>query len=126
WAALARCLDLAEAGGVLTESVRRALTFGKLSAPDADGFCRWAETGKVVNPVVFSMSLAELELSVRSTNCLEADGITTLVDLVIRTEEELLEVRNFGEKNLKEVKQKLQALGLSLGMPQSLVSAEAS
>src|SRR5215471_8154145 len=42
-----------------------------------------------------SMSLAELELSVRATNCLESEGITTVRDLVIRTDEELLEVRNF-------------------------------
>ncbi len=44
-----------------------------------------------------NMSLAELELSVRATNCLESEGITTVRDLVIRTDEELLEVRNFGE-----------------------------
>ena len=63
-----------------------------------------------------NMSLAELELSVRATNCLESEGITTVRDLVIRTDEELLEVRNFGETTLKEVKQKLQERGLYLGM----------
>ena len=62
------------------------------------------------------MSLAELELSVRATNCLESEGITTVRDLVIRTDEELLEVRNFGETTLKEVKQKLDERGLNLGM----------
>lgn len=63
-----------------------------------------------------NMSLAELELSVRATNCLESEGITTVRDLVIRNDEELLEVRNFGETTLKEVKQKLQERGLQLGM----------
>src|SRR5881392_138153 len=63
-----------------------------------------------------NMSLAELELSVRATNCLESEGITTVRDLVIRTDEELLEVRNFGETTLKEVKQKLSERGLNLGM----------
>jgi DNA-directed RNA polymerase subunit alpha len=63
-----------------------------------------------------NMSLAELELSVRATNCLESEGITTVRDLVIRTDEELLEVRNFGETTLKEVKSKLQERGLQLGM----------
>jgi DNA-directed RNA polymerase subunit alpha len=63
-----------------------------------------------------AMSLAELELSVRATNCLESEGITTVRDLVIRNEEELLEVRNFGETTLKEVQQKLEEHGLSLGM----------
>src|SRR4030088_2609576 len=63
-----------------------------------------------------NMSLAELELSVRATNCLESEGITTVRDLVNRTDEELLEVRNFGETTLKEVKTKLQERGLTLGM----------
>jgi DNA-directed RNA polymerase subunit alpha len=63
-----------------------------------------------------AMSLAELELSVRATNCLESEGITTVKDLVIRTDEELLEVRNFGETTLREVKQKLAERGLHLGM----------
>jgi DNA-directed RNA polymerase subunit alpha len=63
-----------------------------------------------------NMSLAELELSVRATNCLESEGITTVRDLVIRTDEELLEVRNFGETTLREVKQKLTERGLALGM----------
>jgi DNA-directed RNA polymerase subunit alpha len=63
-----------------------------------------------------NMSLAELELSVRATNCLESEGITTVRDLVIRTDEELLEVRNFGETTLKEVKAKLAEHGLHLGM----------
>lgn len=63
-----------------------------------------------------NMSLAELELSVRATNCLESEGIATVRDLIIRSDEELLEVRNFGETTLKEVKQKLLERGLNLGM----------
>jgi len=63
-----------------------------------------------------NMSLAELELSVRATNCLETEGITTVRELVSRAEDELLEVRNFGETTLREVKAKLQERGLSLGM----------
>jgi DNA-directed RNA polymerase subunit alpha len=62
------------------------------------------------------MSLAELELSVRATNCLESEGITTVRDLVSRSEEQLLTVRNFGETTLKEVKAKLHEIGLDLGM----------
>ena len=63
-----------------------------------------------------NMSLAEMELSVRATNCLESEGITTVRDLVIRAEDELLEVRNLGETTLKEVRLKLQEHGLTLGM----------
>jgi DNA-directed RNA polymerase subunit alpha len=62
------------------------------------------------------MSLAELELSVRATNCLESESITTVRDLVTRSEEQLLEVRNFGETTLAEVREKLSDLGLRLGM----------
>jgi DNA-directed RNA polymerase subunit alpha len=63
-----------------------------------------------------SMSLAELNLSVRATNCLESESITTVRDLVMRSDEELLEVRNFGDTTLREVKAKLSEHGLSLGM----------
>jgi DNA-directed RNA polymerase subunit alpha len=78
-----------------------------------------AAAGEVVDHELerkLNMSLAELELSVRATNCLESEGITTVRDLVIRSEEELLEVRNFGETTLREVKSKLAERGLSLGM----------
>src|SRR5260370_25315960 len=63
-----------------------------------------------------NMSLAELELSVRATNWLESEGITTVRDLVIRTDEQLPEVRNFGETTLKEVKQQLTERGPTLRM----------
>ena len=62
------------------------------------------------------MSLAELDLSVRATNCLESENITTVRDLVTRTEAQLLEVRNFGETTLQEVREKLADIGLRLGM----------
>lgn len=63
-----------------------------------------------------NMSLAELELSVRATNCLEHEGITSVRELVNRSEDQLLTVRNFGETTLKEVKTKLNEIGLQLGM----------
>jgi DNA-directed RNA polymerase subunit alpha len=70
-----------------------------------------------------NMSLAELKLSVRAMNCLESENINTVRDLVQKTEDQLLEVRNFGETTLTEVKEKLTELGLYLGMrvPGSLV-----
>jgi DNA-directed RNA polymerase subunit alpha len=57
-----------------------------------------------------------LELSVRSKNCLDSENVALMRDLVVMTEPELLKVRNFGKTSLKEVKSKLAALGLSLGM----------
>jgi DNA-directed RNA polymerase subunit alpha len=62
------------------------------------------------------MTLAELNLSVRAGNCLESENIMTVRDLVTRTEDQLLEVRNFGETTLTEVRNKLRDLGLHLGM----------
>ncbi len=63
-----------------------------------------------------SMSLAELDLSVRASNCLESEDIHTVRDLVTRSEDELLEFRNFGETTLTEVRKKLADIGLRLGM----------
>ena len=63
-----------------------------------------------------NMSLAELKLSVRAGNCLEGENINSVRDLVQLTEDELLEVRNFGETTLTEVQEKLNELGLHLSM----------
>lgn len=60
------------------------------------------------------MTIEELDLSVRSYNCLKRAGINTVEDLTSRTEEEMMKVRNLGRKSLEEVQQKLSALGLSL------------
>jgi DNA-directed RNA polymerase subunit alpha len=72
-----------------------------------------------------SMSLAEMRLSVRASNCLESEGINTVRDLVRMSEDQLLEVRNFGDTTLDEVKETLAELGLHLGMrvgtPPSLI-----
>jgi DNA-directed RNA polymerase subunit alpha len=63
-----------------------------------------------------NMNLSELKLSVRASNCLESENIHTVRDLVRRNEDQLLEVRNFGETTLHEVQEKLAELGLRLGM----------
>ncbi|MGE5484372.1 MAG: DNA-directed RNA polymerase subunit alpha [Ignavibacteriales bacterium] len=60
------------------------------------------------------MPIEELELSVRSFNCLKRAGINTVGQLIEKTDEEMIKVRNLGKKSLEEVKQKLGALGLSL------------
>ena len=57
-----------------------------------------------------------LKLSVRASNCLESENITTVRDLVRRSEDQLLDVRNFGDTTLHEVREKLAELGLRLGM----------
>jgi DNA-directed RNA polymerase subunit alpha len=62
------------------------------------------------------MSVNEIELSVRAANCLNNANITTVGQLAQKTEAEMLKYRNFGKKSLNEIKDKLQHLGLSLGM----------
>ncbi len=63
-----------------------------------------------------SLRINEIELSVRSTNCLANANIETIGELVVMPESEMLRFRNFGKKSLTEIKQKLDELGLSLGM----------
>ena len=60
------------------------------------------------------MNIDELELSVRSFNCLKRAGINTVEELISRTPEEMMKVRNLGRKSLDEVLAKLKELGLEL------------
>ena len=68
-----------------------------------------------LNPNLFK-SVDELELSVRSANCLQNANIRFIGELVQKTEAEMLKTKNFGRKSLNEIKETLGALGLSLGM----------
>src|ERR1700704_4769928 len=65
---------------------------------------------------LLNMSVNEIELSVRAANCLNNANITTVGQLAQKTEAEMLKYRNFGKKSLNEIKDKLTALGLGLGM----------
>jgi len=65
---------------------------------------------------LLNMSVNEIELSVRAANCLNNANITTVGQLAMKTEAEMLKYRNFGKKSLNEIKDKLQQLGLGLGM----------
>ena len=65
---------------------------------------------------LLNMSVNEIELSVRAANCLNNANITTVGQLAMKSEQEMLKYRNFGKKSLNEIKDKLTALGLSLGM----------
>ena len=63
---------------------------------------------------VLEMTIEELDLSVRSFNCLKRAGINTVEDLISKSEEDMMKVRNLGRKSLDEVVAKLQSLGFSL------------
>ncbi|MDO4570897.1 MAG: DNA-directed RNA polymerase subunit alpha [Planctomycetia bacterium] len=81
-------------------------TEGRVAADDIDPVLE----ANLAKPV------SELRLGVRAMNCLDSANIATIRDLVVRTEDQLLEVRNFGETSLKEIREKLQEAGLQLGM----------
>ena len=72
------------------------------------------ERDDVKKEKVLEMTIEELDMSVRSFNCLKRAGIDTVEDLTNRTEEDMIKVRNLGKKSLEEVIQKLHSLGLSL------------
>ena len=72
------------------------------------------EKTEATHDKVLEMTIEELDLSVRSFNCLKRAGINTVEDLTCTTEEDMMKVRNLGRKSLEEVIQKLQAMGLSL------------
>ena len=74
-----------------------------------------ADEPSPVNPNLFR-SVDELELSVRSANCLQNANIRYIGELVQRSEGEMLKTKNFGRKSLNEIKEVLQSMGLSLGM----------
>ena len=63
---------------------------------------------------IVEMTIEELDLSVRSFNCLKRAGINTVEDLISKSEEEMMKVRNLGKKSFDEVKEKLQSLGFDL------------
>ena len=72
------------------------------------------ESVATVKEKVLEMTIEELDMSVRSFNCLKRAGIDTVEDLTNRTEEDMIKVRNLGKKSLEEVIQKLHSLGLDL------------
>ncbi len=72
------------------------------------------EREETIKEKVLEMTVEELDMSVRSLNCLKRAGIDTVEDLIDRTEEDMIKVRNLGKKSLEEIIQKLHSLGLEL------------
>ncbi len=99
---------LASAGGTLLELVQLfsdladAASVSVGPAEDED------------QPSDYAITVEDLNLSVRSYNCLKREGINTVGDLVQKSESELMDIRNFGQKSIDEVKAKLEELGLGL------------
>ena len=72
------------------------------------------KSDKTAKEKVLDLTIDELDLSVRSFNCLKRAGINTVEDLINKSEEDMMKVRNLGKKSLDEVKHKLEELGLGL------------
>jgi DNA-directed RNA polymerase subunit alpha len=109
-------MAVVEAAKILRKHLTPFVQYTQLG-PQVHAAARGAQAmGDVALESKLNMPLAELNLSVRASNCLESENIMTVRDLVTRSEDQLLEVRNFGETTLTEVQQKLRDLGLHLGM----------
>ncbi|MBC8233794.1 DNA-directed RNA polymerase subunit alpha [bacterium] len=103
---------IGEAANILTEHIQMFVDFDETYIEEEEEIDEEAEKRKTF----LAKPVAELELSVRSSNCLEAANIATIRDLVTKTESDMLKYRNFGRKSLNEIKDILADMGLSFGM----------
>jgi DNA-directed RNA polymerase subunit alpha len=99
---------LASAGGTLLELVQLFSDLAEAASVSVGP----AEDEE--QPSDYAITVEDLNLSVRSYNCLKREGINTVGDLVQKSESELMDIRNFGQKSIDEVKAKLEELGLGL------------
>mgnify|MGYP006187705281 CR=1 FL=1 len=109
-------IAMVEAAKILRKHLNPFVQFSDLG-PEIHSTVRVNTDG--VDPTVekkLNLSIGELHLSVRASNCLEAENILTVRDLIGKDEDSLMEVRNFGDTTLTEVNEKLGELGLRLGM----------
>lgn len=113
-------MALVEAAKIMRKHLNPFVQFGELGyeTATAEGLAEEEASAAVDDELraKVQMSIQELELSVRATNCLEAADITTVGELVQREEADLLKVRNLGKTSMREVKRKLAELDLSMGM----------
>jgi DNA-directed RNA polymerase subunit alpha len=109
-------LALVEAAKILRKHLNPFVQYFELGrsrvSPEASAAAAVDE--ELINKL--NMPIGELQLTVRAANCLDSARIRSVADLVVKDEPELLAVRSFGKTSLREVKRKLEELGLSLGM----------
>jgi DNA-directed RNA polymerase subunit alpha len=101
---------LASAGSTLVELLQLFAGMGE----GASGLVLGPEPGEEQASGVLAQPIEDMDFTVRSYNCLKREGVATVGDLVQKTEEDLLEIRNFGQKSIDEVKAKLEEMGLGL------------
>jgi DNA-directed RNA polymerase subunit alpha len=122
-------MALVEAGKILRKHLNPFVQYFELGSETVsdEAMESLRETAKpVIDPDLehkLNMTVQELDLSVRANNCLESAKITSVRDLVQKTDADLLKVRSFGKTSLREVKRRLADLGLSLGMDLDALAA---
>jgi len=105
---------LSKAGAVLVEQLSPLVSYSRVSKVEAEK----GPAQPAIPEEIYNKPVEQLNLSVRTMNCLRRGGISTVGELTTRTERDLLTLRNFGQKSLNEIKDKLIEMGLSLKAPQ--------
>ena len=109
-------MALVESAKILRKHLNPFVQFGEMgtSIVSEEAAAVAAVDEELINKL--NMSVMDMDLTVRANNCLETAQVETVAELVVRDEASLLAVRSFGKTSLREVKKKLEDLGLSLGM----------
>lgn len=105
---------VSRAAGIMIAHLKLFQNLVGSAAEDDGADSTFAEAPEDSGTKTMEMTIEDLDLSVRSYNCLKRAGINTVAELVQKTEEDMMKVRNLGRKSLDEVKKKLGELGLSL------------
>ncbi|MSR69240.1 MAG: DNA-directed RNA polymerase subunit alpha [Phycisphaerales bacterium] len=109
-------MALVEAGKILRKHVNPFVQFDSVGQDVVEQGLTSDATEDVNLERKLSMTLVDLNLGVRATNCLQSAGVATVGALITKTEVELMELRSFGKTSLNEINARLQEIGLSLGM----------
>ena len=105
---------VSKAAGILVMHLKLFQNMDGLPEEEEEEEATFPEEEEDDSSKVLDMTIEDLDLSVRSFNCLKRANINTVADLAEKTEDDMMKVRNLGRKSLEEVKKKLEALGLTL------------
>ena len=105
---------VSKAAGILVMHLRLFQNMDGLPEDEEEALSTFPEEEEDESAKVLDMTIEDLDLSVRSFNCLKRANINTVADLTEKSEDDMMKVRNLGRKSLEEVKNKLEELGLSL------------
>jgi DNA-directed RNA polymerase subunit alpha len=101
---------ISQSAEILTEQLSPFVNHSRLSKVSVEK----EQSHRAISEELYNMPVEQLNLSVRTMNCLRRGGIATMGELANKTEKDLMELRNFGQKSKQEILDRLEALGLSL------------